>query len=84
LAQLNLKAGKKAKASAAYESALNYFQSGIKILPDNTWNNHYEITLSLFIEAAEASYLSGHYDHMENFSCAVLKNAGEFWISQDF
>jgi predicted ATPase len=30
LAQLNLKAGKKAKASAAYESALNYFQSGIK------------------------------------------------------
>ncbi len=77
LAQLNLKAGKKATASAAYESALNYFQSGIKILPDNKWNNHYDITLSLFIGAAEAAYLSGRYDHMENFSSAVLKNAGK-------
>jgi PAS domain S-box-containing protein len=77
LGELNLKAGKKAKASAAYESALNYFQSGIKILPDNTWHNHYEIMLSIFTEAAEASYLSGHYDQMENFSSAVFKNAGE-------
>jgi PAS domain S-box-containing protein len=77
LAQLNLKAGKKAKASAAYESALNYFESGISILPDHTWSNHYEITLSLFIEAAEASYFSGRYEHMENFSFAVLENARE-------
>jgi PAS domain S-box-containing protein len=77
LAQLNLKAGQKATASAAYESSLNYFQSGIKILPDNQWNDHYEITLSLYIAAAEAAYLSGRYDHMEILSCAVLKNAGE-------
>jgi len=77
LAELNLIAGKKAKASAAYESALNYFQSGIKILCDNTWHNHYEITLLLFTEAAEASYLSGHYDQMESFSSAVFKNAEE-------
>jgi len=77
LAQLNLKAGKKAKASAAYESALNYFQSGIKALPENTWNSYYEITLSLFVEAAESSYLAGRYDRMETFSFAVFKNAGE-------
>ncbi len=76
LALLNLKAGKKAKASAAYESALDYFQAGIKILPETQWNDHYEITLSLYIGAAESSYLSGRYDHMENFSCAVLKKAG--------
>ena len=75
LAKLNLKAGRKAKDSAAYESALNYFQSGIKGLPVNTWNSNYEITLSLFIEAAEASYLSGCYDLMESFSSEVLKNA---------
>jgi PAS domain S-box-containing protein len=75
LAQLNLKAGKKAKTSTAYESALNYFLTGIKILPDNTWNSNYELTLSLYIEAAEASYLSGRYESMENFSFAVFKNA---------
>jgi PAS domain S-box-containing protein len=77
LAQLNLKAGKKAKTSAAYESALNYFQSGIKFLPDDTWSRHYELTLSLFVEAAEASYLSGCYDRMETFSIVVFKNAKE-------
>jgi PAS domain S-box-containing protein len=75
LAQLNLKAGKKAKASAAYQSALNYFQSGIDILPDDTWLSNYELTLSLFTEAAEASYLSGQYDQMESIFHAVIENA---------
>jgi PAS domain S-box-containing protein len=77
LAQLNLKAGKKAIASAAYESALNYFKSGIDALPEDMWGSYYEITLSLFVKAAEASYLSGRYERMETFSFAVHKNAGE-------
>ncbi len=77
LAQLNLKAGKKAKASAAYQSALNYFQSGIDFLPDDKWLSNYEVTLSLFTEAAEASYLSGQYDQMESIFHAVFKNARE-------
>ena len=32
LAELNLKAGKKAKLSTAYESALQYFSIGIELL----------------------------------------------------
>src|SRR4029453_12158371 len=37
LAQLNLIAGKRAKASAAYAPALSYFVSGAALLPDNAW-----------------------------------------------
>src|SRR5262244_3163083 len=37
LAELNLLAGKRAKASAAYASALNYFIAGSTTLDDNCW-----------------------------------------------
>lgn len=77
LAGLNLKAGMKAKASAAYESALNYFQAGIDILPEEAWNINYEITLSLFVEATEAAYLSGQYERMEAFTLYALNNSRE-------
>ena len=77
LAQLNLKAGIKAKNSVAFDSALNYFQTAMEVLPEAKWEKFYEITLSLFVEAAEASYLSGRYDLMENFSSEVFKHARE-------
>ena len=37
LSRLNLIAGKRAKASAAYAAALDYFTSGARLLPDDAW-----------------------------------------------
>jgi predicted ATPase len=37
LSRLNLLAGKRAKASAAYAAALDYFTSGARLLPDDAW-----------------------------------------------
>jgi predicted ATPase len=39
LAELNLQAAKKAKASAAYQSAFNYLHLSKELLSDNSWNN---------------------------------------------
>ena len=39
LSQLNLVAGKRAKASAAYAVALKYFVSGAALLPENAWES---------------------------------------------
>ena len=39
LAELNMIAGRKAKASTAYKSALNYFAAGIELLGDDLWEN---------------------------------------------
>lgn len=75
LSRLNLMAGKKAKASTAYSSALAYLQNGIQLLPSNPWQTDYNLTLSFYNEATEASYLSGELDAMENFAQEVLKQA---------
>ncbi|UCF90470.1 MAG: AAA family ATPase, partial [Desulfobacterales bacterium] len=75
LAQLNLKAGKKAKASAAFEAALNYLQTGIRLLGDDKWKRCYNLTLALHTESTEAAYLCGKYGEMVRFSEIVLRNA---------
>ncbi|MBU7584998.1 MAG: AAA family ATPase [Nostoc sp. TH1S01] len=75
LSRLNLMAGKKAKASIAYNSALAYLKIGIQLLPKNPWQSDYHLTLSLYNEASEASYLSGELDTMENFTQEILQQA---------
>ncbi|HEY9669072.1 MAG TPA: serine/threonine-protein kinase PknK, partial [Coleofasciculaceae cyanobacterium] len=73
LAQLNLIAGKKAKASAAYESAWNYLKLGINCLSADSWQSQYDLTLALYVEAAEAASLSGSFDEMDRFASVVLQ-----------
>jgi PAS domain S-box-containing protein len=75
LAALNLLAGRKAKASAAYEPAYNYLQVGIGLSGESGWQRAYEVTLALYVEAAEAAYLSGRFEEMERLTGAVLAQA---------
>jgi predicted ATPase/signal transduction histidine kinase/CheY-like chemotaxis protein/tRNA A-37 threonylcarbamoyl transferase component Bud32 len=75
LSQLNLIAGKKAKASTAYQAALEYLQTGCKLLAADKWQTEYELTLNLYIEAAESAYLCGYYQEMEKIALEVLNNA---------
>jgi predicted ATPase/GAF domain-containing protein len=71
LARLNLVAGKKAKAATAYTAAVEYFNVGKKLLTANSWENQYELTLRLHTEAAEAAYLCGDFDRMEELASVV-------------
>jgi predicted ATPase/signal transduction histidine kinase len=71
LARLNLVAGKKAKAATAYSAAVEYFNVGKKLLTANSWENQYELTLGLHTEAAEAAYLCGDFDRMEELASVV-------------
>ncbi|BBD67253.1 multi-sensor signal transduction multi-kinase [Nostoc commune NIES-4072] len=75
LAQLNLMAGKQAKASTAYSSAIAYLKIGIQLLPFNPWESDYNLTLSLYNEATEASYLCGENGAMEDFAQEILQYA---------
>ncbi|MFE4105805.1 trifunctional serine/threonine-protein kinase/ATP-binding protein/sensor histidine kinase [Almyronema epifaneia] len=75
LAQLNLAAGQKSKASTAYGPALNYLSAGIDLLPDNVWQQHYDLALDLYGTAAEAACLGGNFEQMEQHSAVVLKHA---------
>ncbi|AFZ07480.1 multi-sensor signal transduction multi-kinase [Oscillatoria nigro-viridis PCC 7112] len=75
LAQLNLVAGKKAKASTAYAAATEYLNSGRELLTINSWESQYQLTLTLHEEAAEAAYLNGDFDRMQRLTDIVLQQA---------
>ncbi|MEG4284644.1 AAA family ATPase [Microcoleus sp. A006_D1] len=62
LAELNLQAGKTAKAASAFETALSFFQSGCNSLPAQSWEDNYALTLALHFELGEAEYLNGKND----------------------
>ncbi|MEG4584348.1 AAA family ATPase [Microcoleus sp. MOSTC5] len=75
LAQLNLKAGQKAKNSTAYAAARVYLQTGIGLLEINCWQSQYELTLKLYVASAEAAYLNADLDGMEEMAAVVLQSA---------
>jgi PAS domain S-box-containing protein len=59
LADLNLIAGKRAKASAAYVSALKYLISGARLLGDDCWERRRDLIFALELERAECELLTG-------------------------
>ncbi|MEG4505484.1 AAA family ATPase [Microcoleus sp. F6_B4] len=72
LAELNLIAGRKAKASNAYEPAFKYFNTGINLLSDGAWQTQTSLMLGLQEGATEAAYLCGNYEEMEQGVKAIL------------
>jgi predicted ATPase len=59
VAAIELRAGRKAKASTAYASACVYLAAGMALLDESDWDSHYDLTFSLRLERAECEYLSG-------------------------
>ncbi|MFA5073362.1 MAG: hypothetical protein WC539_05635, partial [Nitrospirota bacterium] len=75
LAELNLTAGKKAKASTAYASAAQYLTKGINFLSSGCWQDQYQLTLDLYFECSECRYLSGNFEEAEKLFDIILNNA---------
>lgn len=72
LANLNLKAGKKAKASSAYERALDYFNLGKQLCPQEAWIDQYPFMVELHIELAEMAYVCTQFERMEEIAAEIL------------
>lgn len=75
LAHLNLKAGKKAKASAAYDGAVCFLRHSTELLPENCWQQHYDLTLDVFSTLAECEYLAIDFESANQRYVAVYANA---------
>jgi PAS domain S-box-containing protein len=58
-AELNLVAGKRAKTSTAYASALQYLATGRALLPDDLWDRYYRLAFDLELHRAECEFLTG-------------------------
>ncbi|MEG5061391.1 AAA family ATPase [Microcoleus sp. A2-C5] len=83
LAKLNLMAGKKAKASNAYEATVRYLNVGLELINSpqsavsigSSWQTDYDLTLNLHVEAAEAEYLNTNFGRSQELANIVLQQA---------
>jgi predicted ATPase/signal transduction histidine kinase len=66
IAELNLIAGRRAKTSTAYTSALNYLHAGRGSLTDETWNRNYDLVFSIEYLLAECELLTADLSAAEN------------------
>ena len=73
VATINLRAGRTAKASAAYASACAYFSAGTALLDERDWDSQYELTFSLWLERAECEFLSGNFETAEQLIAELLQ-----------
>src|SRR4051812_1616565 len=58
VAELNLIAGRRAKLSAAYDSALKYLRAGRALLAEETWERNYRLIFSIEYLTAECELLT--------------------------
>ncbi|WP_437522042.1 AAA family ATPase [Sorangium sp. So ce726] len=65
VAALNLRAGRKAKASAAFQSAAALFAAGLGLLAPDRWETRRELTFELTFERAHVAYITGGFDEAE-------------------
>jgi PAS domain S-box-containing protein len=59
IAELNLMAGKRAKASTAYASALRYLTAGAMLLGEEHWDRRHDLVFELELHRAECAFLTG-------------------------
>jgi len=74
LAELNYMAGKKAKHSSAFISALEHFKLAIELLGSEIWLDDKKLALELYIDATETAYSCTQYDDMEKYSEIAFAN----------
>jgi PAS domain S-box-containing protein len=77
LAELNLIAGRRAKATTAYASALTYLTAGAALLPEDTRERRHELTFSLELHWAECEFLTGALAEAEQRLAALSTRAAK-------
>ncbi len=73
LVRLNLKAGKKAKKSAAFSVAETCLSHAAEMLEDDCWDHDHDFTMELHLELAEACYLVAAFKRADALYELILK-----------
>ncbi|WLB01243.1 AAA family ATPase [Bradyrhizobium elkanii] len=75
VAELNFIAGRRAKTSTAYTSALNYLLSGAALLPAGSWERRRDLIFELELHRAECECLTGALAEAEQRLAALSTRA---------
>ncbi|MCT7980085.1 SpoIIE family protein phosphatase [Laspinema olomoucense] len=73
VARLNRIAGKKAKASTAYQAAVKHLAIARSLFPESAWNTDYSLTFTVYRELAECEYLSGNFQGADELFTILLE-----------
>ena len=65
LAEFNLIAGKRAQASTAYASALNYLELGAALLAEDCWHRRYGTIFAIELARAQCEFVTGAIEDAE-------------------
>jgi PAS domain S-box-containing protein len=76
VAEFNLIAGKRAKTSTAYASALSYLAAGRALLAEDAWEHQYELTFSIEYHRAECELLTADLAAAEERLIMLSRRAG--------
>ncbi|CUW39718.1 putative ATPase (modular protein) [Magnetospirillum sp. XM-1] len=72
---MNVRAGEKAKASAAYATARTFFVEAMEMLPPSAWEDDYQGTFRLCLERATCELLLGNFQQVDQLFPLILDNA---------
>ncbi len=75
VAELNLAAGRRAKATTAYSSACIYLSAGMELLGSQSWKRKYQLSFALYLERAECEFLNGNFELSERLVSELLERA---------
>ncbi|WP_426453962.1 ATP-binding protein [Paenibacillus sp. S-38] len=73
LAQLNLRAARKAKGNSAFDTAYRYASQGFLLLNEEARTSRFELAYALRLEMAELEYLCGYFDEAKASFETVLR-----------
>jgi predicted ATPase len=65
VAEFRLVAGRRAKMSTAYSSALAYFAGARALLPEDSWERRYQLAFEIEFNMAECEFLTGEIQAAE-------------------
>ena len=72
LAELNLLAGRKSRAAAAFTASAEYLKQSVSLLDENEWQDNYRLTLDIHNELIEACFLSEQYEEVNTLFDTIL------------
>jgi PAS domain S-box-containing protein len=75
VAELNLLAGRRARRSTAYASALKYLAAGSSLLGEDVWDHRHDLAFALEFHRAECEYSIGELDAAEERLVTLSRHA---------
>ena len=75
LAEMNLRGGRRARNSVAYDAGVDFLKISMELLPEGHWKSHYKLSFEIYRLCAECEFLLSNLDRAVEIFESVIGNA---------